>query len=166
VNTGGVVLDPASRPLSTAPEAQWHPTAASDGTGFLLTWEAYRVGGYDLLGTRVASDGTPTDAAGLAISTAAGDQRSPRVAFDGSSYLVVWEDDRSRPGDPDVWGARVGSDGSLPDPDAIVAACRLDKKYRNGVRFVLLEDVGRPMVVDGVTDDEVRAVLETMGASR
>jgi 3-dehydroquinate synthetase len=57
-------------------------------------------------------------------------------------------------------------DGSLPDPDAIVAACRLDKKYRGGVRFVLLEEVGRPVVVDDVTDDDVRAVLETMGASR
>ena len=57
-------------------------------------------------------------------------------------------------------------DGSLPHPDAIVAACRLDKKYRDGVRFVLLEDVGRAVVVDGVTDDEVIAVLETMGASR
>ncbi len=57
-------------------------------------------------------------------------------------------------------------DGSLPHPDAIVAACRLDKKYRDGVRFVLLEDVGRAVVVDGVTDDEMSAVLETMGASR
>jgi 3-dehydroquinate synthase len=55
-------------------------------------------------------------------------------------------------------------DGSLPDPGVIVAACRLDKKYRSGVRFVLLEDVGQPVVVDGVTDDEVRTVLETMGA--
>jgi len=56
-------------------------------------------------------------------------------------------------------------DGPLPDPRAIVSACRLDKKYRDGVRFVLLEDVGRPVVVDGVTDEEVCAVLEAMGAS-
>jgi 3-dehydroquinate synthase len=61
-------------------------------------------------------------------------------------------------------GLEVG--GSLPSADAIVTACRLDKKYRNGVRFVLLEDVGEPVVVDDVTDDEVRAVLETIGASR
>jgi 3-dehydroquinate synthase len=57
-------------------------------------------------------------------------------------------------------------DGPLPDPGAIASACRLDKKYRDGVRFVLLEEVGRPVVVEGVTDDEVCAVLETMGASR
>ena len=56
------------------------------------------------------------------------------------------------------------TDGPLADPDAILAAFRLDKKYRGGVRFVLLEDVGRPVVVDDVTDDELRRVLETMGA--
>jgi 3-dehydroquinate synthase len=57
------------------------------------------------------------------------------------------------------------TDGSLPDADAILAACRLDKKYRGGVRFVLLEGVGRPVVVDDVSDDEVREVLEGMGAA-
>ncbi|MEP6972581.1 MAG: 3-dehydroquinate synthase [Actinomycetota bacterium] len=56
------------------------------------------------------------------------------------------------------------SDGPLADPEAILAAFRLDKKYLGGVRFVLLEDVGRPVVVDDVTDDELRGVLETMGA--
>jgi 3-dehydroquinate synthase len=56
------------------------------------------------------------------------------------------------------------TDGSLPDPDDILAAFRLDKKYRDGVRFVLLEDVGRPIVVDDVTDDEARKVLNDMGA--
>ena len=66
-------------------------------------------------------------------------------------------------------GRPIGSlgletDGSLADPDAILAAFRLDKKYRGGVRFVLLEDVGRPVVVEDVTDDELRRVLETMGA--
>jgi 3-dehydroquinate synthase len=56
------------------------------------------------------------------------------------------------------------TDGSLPGPDDILSAFRLDKKYRRGVRFVLLEDVGRPVVVDDVTDDEVRVVLQDMAA--
>jgi hypothetical protein len=44
----------------------------------------------------------------------------------------------------------------------VLAAIRLDKKYARGARFVLLEDVGRPRVVDGVPEDLVRRVLEEM----
>jgi hypothetical protein len=32
------------------------------------------------------------------------------------------------------------------------------------VRFVLLEDVGRPIVVEDVSDEEVTSVLREMGA--
>jgi 3-dehydroquinate synthetase len=41
----------------------------------------------------------------------------------------------------------------------------MDKKFHGGARFVLLEDVGRPTVVDGVTDEELRDVLIEMGAT-
>jgi 3-dehydroquinate synthetase len=57
------------------------------------------------------------------------------------------------------------TDGRLPDADAVLAAMRLDKKYRGGVRFVLLEEVGEPVVVEDVDEDEVRAALATMGAA-
>ncbi|MEP6758744.1 MAG: 3-dehydroquinate synthase [Actinomycetota bacterium] len=57
------------------------------------------------------------------------------------------------------------TDGALPPAHDILSAFRMDKKFRAGVRFVLLADVGRPVVVDGVTDDEVRAVLTEMGAA-
>jgi len=57
-------------------------------------------------------------------------------------------------------------DRSLPNTGAIGAAFRLDKKYRGGVRFVLLEDVGRPSVVDHVAEDLVLRILEEMGAAR
>jgi 3-dehydroquinate synthase len=56
------------------------------------------------------------------------------------------------------------TDGALPPADAILAAFRLDKKYRGAVRFVLLRDVGDPVVVDDVPEPQVRAVLESMGA--
>jgi 3-dehydroquinate synthase len=55
--------------------------------------------------------------------------------------------------------------GTIPPADEVLRCLRLDKKYRRGVRFVLLEDVGRPRVVDDVSDDEIRSVLEQMGAS-
>ena len=34
-------------------------------------------------------------ASGIPISTAANGQSAPAVAFDGTNFLVVWQDDRS-----------------------------------------------------------------------
>jgi 3-dehydroquinate synthase len=54
--------------------------------------------------------------------------------------------------------------GPIPSSDRVLGAMRMDKKYAAGLRFVLLEDVGRPVVVDDVAQDLVRATLEEMGA--
>ncbi len=54
------------------------------------------------------------------------------------------------------------TDGPLPPADEMVAAMRMDKKYRRGVRFVLLEDVGRPVVVDAVPETRLLALLEEL----
>jgi 3-dehydroquinate synthase len=56
------------------------------------------------------------------------------------------------------------TDGPLPAIADIEAALRLDKKFRGGVRFVLLEAVGRPIVVEDVAPSEVAQVLKEMGA--
>jgi 3-dehydroquinate synthase len=55
--------------------------------------------------------------------------------------------------------------GALPPTEEVLRCLRLDKKYRGGVRFVVLEDVGRPIVVDDVSDEEVGAILREMGAA-
>jgi 3-dehydroquinate synthase len=55
-------------------------------------------------------------------------------------------------------------DGALPPAEEILAAIRMDKKYRGGVRFVLLEDVGRPFVQDGIPEDLLRDILAAMGS--
>jgi 3-dehydroquinate synthase len=54
--------------------------------------------------------------------------------------------------------------GPLPDASDIMAAFRLDKKFRGDVRFVLLEAAGRPVVVEGIPAPQVIEVLEQMGA--
>jgi 3-dehydroquinate synthase len=62
--------------------------------------------------------------------------------------------------------ASVGleTDGPLPPVHDILTAFRMDKKFHGGVRFVLLRAVGEPMVVEGVTEEELRAVLHETGA--
>ena len=55
--------------------------------------------------------------------------------------------------------------GTLPPVADIEGAFRLDKKFHAGVRFVLLEDVGRPTIAAGVGSDQIRSILEEMGAA-
>jgi 3-dehydroquinate synthase len=63
--------------------------------------------------------------------------------------------------------ASLGLDpsGPVPPADEVLAAMRMDKKYRAGVRFVLLEDVGRPVVVDAVPEARLRALLEDVAGA-
>lgn len=53
---------------------------------------------------------------------------------------------------------------ALPDLDDVTAALRMDKKFAGGLRFVLLERIGSPLVVEGISEATVRAVLAKMGA--
>ena len=53
----------------------------------------------------------------------------------------------------------------MPPVAAVMSAFTLDKKYRGGIRFVLLEDVGEPVVVDDVPETTIAEVLGEMGAA-
>ena len=53
-------------------------------------------------------------------------------------------------------------DAPLPPTDDVLDAMRMDKKYRAGIRLVLLEDVGRPFVEDDVREEMVRTTLAAM----
>jgi 3-dehydroquinate synthase len=56
------------------------------------------------------------------------------------------------------------TDATLPPAEEIVSAIRMDKKYRGGARFVLLQDVGRPFVEDAVPEELLRTTLERTGS--
>jgi shikimate kinase/3-dehydroquinate synthase len=62
--------------------------------------------------------------------------------------------------------AHVGLSAHLPErtrPAALLDAMRRDKKRRGGrLRFVLLRDIGDPIVTDEIDTDEVVAVLESL----
>lgn len=49
------------------------------------------------------------------------DQRHPKVAYDGTNFMMVWEDWRSRT-HFDVYGTRVARDGTVLDPHGIPIA--------------------------------------------
>ena len=105
VTPAGVVLDPAGIAISTASGYQFTPSVSSDGTNYLVAWSDGRSGGTDVYAARVSPAGTVLEPAGIPISTTAS-SGFPRIAFDGTNYLVVWQDSRSGTSS-DIYGARV-----------------------------------------------------------
>jgi hypothetical protein len=62
------------------------------------------------------------DAAAIAISTAANEQLTPAVGFDGWKYLVAWQDKRSASTSPDIYGAKIDKAGTVLDPTGVQIA--------------------------------------------
>jgi large repetitive protein len=107
VTPGGKVLDSAEIVISGAVHQQGFPAVAFDGVNFLVVWQDARSGsGYDIYGTLVTPQGKLLGVNGFPVSMAAADQHSPALAFDGSNYLVTWQDGRSDI-NYDIYGARV-----------------------------------------------------------
>jgi hypothetical protein len=132
VTMGGVVLDPGGIAISTAGNSQYWPNVAFDGTNYLVVWWDQRSGNDDIYGARVSVGGVVLDTAGIAISTAPSDQRAPAVAFDGSNYLVLWEDNRSG---WNIYGARVTVGGVVLDPGGIAISSALAGQWLAAVAF-------------------------------
>jgi large repetitive protein len=117
VNQAGVVLDPFGIVISNDPNSQSSPTVAFDGVNYLVAWEDMRNGSADIYGARVSQAGTVLDPAGIAISTVENDQEYPSIAFDGTNYLIVWQDLRN--GSADIYGTRVTQAGITLDTNGI-----------------------------------------------
>jgi len=115
---GGDVLDPNGIPISIAASYKWSPAVSFDGTNFLVVWQDGRSGSSDIYGCRVTPEGVVLEPDGIPISTAVDDQECPAVVFDGTNFLVVWQDYRN--GDTsDICGARVTPAGVVVDTNGI-----------------------------------------------
>ncbi len=133
ITPDGVVLDPGGFLISFSANDQEKPSVAFDGANYFAVWSDYRKGSYfdcDLYGARVREDGTVLDPVPLAIWTRERSQRDAVLAFDGTNYLVVWEEVTVRPGSSWVYGARVSQAGVVLDTLGI-AICTTDHYKRH-----------------------------------
>ncbi|HTW92002.1 MAG TPA: hypothetical protein VMH22_09870 [bacterium] len=120
VSPGGTVLDPSGIAITQAPGNQASPHLAYSGSNYLVAWEDYRRSIYtDIFGARVSTGGAVLDPAGIAISTSEFNQLDPALAFDGTNYLVLWEDECNS-GSPDIYGTRVSQSGSVFDYGRVI----------------------------------------------
>jgi hypothetical protein len=98
------------------------PALGFDGINYLVVWSAYPGVGppRDLYGIRVSQSGVVLDTTPFVITNAAGHQVCPIIDFDGTNYLVVWEDWRYYQDSADIYGARVDTSGSVLDPNGFI----------------------------------------------
>lgn len=72
---------------------QIQPAIAFDGTNYLAVWSDDRDGtDSDIWGTRISQTGAVLDPLGIKIATTTGIQSRPTVGFNGTNYIVAYED--------------------------------------------------------------------------
>ncbi|MFY1826478.1 tandem-95 repeat protein [Myxococcus fulvus] len=112
MSLSGTVLKAEQR-LSSSTNTQTSSAIATDGHGYLVVWSSRSLAPRreDVHGTFLSAAGTELTPGGFVISDAEGDQRFPAVAFDGTQYLVVWQDERARSMKPKLYGRRIPPPG-------------------------------------------------------
>lgn len=132
--------------------------AAGDGTA-LAVWIDHRAefhsplqgeGGPDVFAMRVGTDGQPMDPVALRLPTAPGDKEEVRAAWNGSAWLVVWENQDTFGGfnTRHILGARVSGDGVLLDTQPLVI--KDDFSTTSGTLTLSSDGVGWLLTVQGL----------------
>ena len=110
----GVVLDPGGILICRANGEQCLPAVAFDGANYLVVWTDLRATwDFDIYGARVDRNGRVLDTAGIRITNATYEQLCPAVAYNGTDFLVLWQDRRNTFWD--IYGTRVRSSGQVLD---------------------------------------------------
>ena len=137
VTPSGILIDTNGIPISTAPDDQYSPCAAFDGTNYFVVWHDGRNCNWacDIYGTRVSTSGEVLDPEGITISVAANHQHFTSITFDGTNYLVAWQDNRNGGSSEEVYGARISQEGSVLDPNGILISISYDANGAPTIAF-------------------------------
>lgn len=138
VNSQGQVLDPDGILICNASGFQDRPKVAFGDSLFLVTWADGRNDSAQIRATRVNAQGTVLDPDGFEVAPQAYCE-SP-VCFDGTNWLVVWEDVRVG-GAKSIFGARISQHGVVLDPAGINISnsnmtCRFPEISYDGTNYL------------------------------
>jgi len=135
--------------VNTQPYYCNHPSVAagSDG-GFTVVWDqrdaVVRTNSLDILARTYDAAGLPLASAAVVNATTYGDQYEPRIAAQGSQYLVVWTSlgqDGSYEG---VYGRALTSSGAASGGEFLVNTTTLNRQMQPAVAA---DNSGRLLVV-------------------
>ena len=117
ISTGGQSSGEFPISVASGSVGNGSPAIAFDGNNYMVVWTDNRGTDGDIYGARVTKTGIILDLAGIPISTAPYNQTDPSIAFDGTNYFIVWNDQRNPQNylNIDIYGARLKTDGTLLD---------------------------------------------------
>lgn len=126
VDKTGKVLDAVPFIVSQAKDDQERPRIAFGQGVFLVVWQDLRnEKDYDVYAARVTPEGKVLDPDGILVAGGPFNQSRPRLVFDGTNFLVVWEDLRNGK-TYEVFGARVTPEGKLLDQGGVLLSSSKD----------------------------------------
>jgi hypothetical protein len=148
VNMDGSVIEHNGFLLHADSMNQISPVSAFDGNNFLVLWVGFDAGGFGLYAKRVSPEGVVIDSMPLEICYDPFAKYNPAIAFDGSNYMVIWDDARLGGSEFDEWCARISADGELLDTNAIPVDTSPAYQYSPSIAYV------PPYFLAVWTDDE------------
>uniref|UniRef100_A0A7V3VUF5 T9SS type A sorting domain-containing protein n=1 Tax=candidate division WOR-3 bacterium TaxID=2052148 RepID=A0A7V3VUF5_UNCW3 len=135
VSPEGVPTDSTGILISSSLYGQDFAATDFDGMNYLTVWEDYRGSSIDIYGVRINHLGGVLDPEGIPICCVDSDQISPDIAFDGTNYLVVWQDNRNGGLLWDIYGARVDQNGTVIDPQGFAITNEYTNEWCPSVVF-------------------------------
>jgi hypothetical protein len=120
---GIAACQPAEVTPGLATANQRWPAVAAGKDSYLAVWQdgdmMAGVKKVAIVAARVGADGKPLDAGGIKVCDADGLRGYPTVAFDGTEWVVAWQDFRNGE-DWDLYAARVALDGKVLDANGFL----------------------------------------------
>jgi hypothetical protein len=119
VSGSGEVLSKEPFVICRAGDLQDLPRMAAGKDCALVVWQDLRNGkDWDVYGAQIASDGKVLDADGFLISGGPHNQGKPRVAWDGKTFVAIWQNYTPGKG-YGICAARISPDGKVLDPQGL-----------------------------------------------
>jgi hypothetical protein len=112
---GSTVINPGGVPLLASDDAEELPAIAAGSGQLLLSFDLGRGVDEPLSAVRLSPAGAVLDPSPFPVSFVTSSQEAPKVAFDGTNHLAVWNDDRRLSGRPEVFAARISPSGESLD---------------------------------------------------
>lgn len=107
--TGKVITPPGEQPFTLVNAAASGGPVEWIGDRYGIAWEDRRDGDYEIYFNTLGSDGAK-QRADVRLTFAAGFSVNPSLTWDGTEFLVAWQDDRN--GSFDVFAERVDASGA------------------------------------------------------